>query len=329
MFGTKCRIIPLFSNAISNRWIVSVNKTWQLGVLLIALGGTLGGLLLWMARGPLPLAPSLAVSPASVRPVQAQNLQYEVQTFPKSVVYTLRIPAHSRFRVVPALAEKVDTLESFVHRYGAIAAINGGFFDPSNQKSTSYIILQGKQVADPKRNERLVNNPDLAPYLNQIFDRSEWRLYQCGQNLRSAIARHSDPTPDNCQLQEALGAGPQLLPKITAVQEGFLAQANGEVIRDSLGSRQANARSAVGITPNGDVIWVMVAQKTNEPANSGMSLSELADFMKTLGVEQAMNLDGGSSASLYYQGKTAYGKVNEAGDRVQRPIKSVLLVVKD
>lgn len=305
-----------------------MSKTWQLGVLLIVLAGTLGGLLFWTARDSSPSVPAWTVSPASVQPVQERNLQYEVHTFPKSTVYTLRIPAHSRFRVVPALAETVDTLENFAHRYGAIAVINGGFFDPTNQKSTSYVTLQGKQVADPRDNERLVNNPDLAPYLSQIFDRSEWRRYQC-ERFRYAIARHSDPTPGNCQLQEALGAGPQLLPKTTAVQEGFLAQANGEVIRDALGSRQANARSAVGITPDGDVVWVMVAQKTNEPASSGMSLSELADFMKTLGMEQAMNLDGGSSSSLYYQGKTAYGKVNEAGDRVQRSIKSVLLVVKD
>ncbi|MGA7935452.1 MAG: phosphodiester glycosidase family protein, partial [Kovacikia sp.] len=101
------------------------------------------------------------------------------------------------------------------------------------------------------------------------------------------------------------------------------------VIRDSLGSRQANARSAVGMTSDGNLVWVMVAQRTEAPTSSGMSLEELANFMKTLGVEQAINLDGGSSSSLYYQGKTVYGKVNEAGDRIQRSIKSVLLVVGD
>jgi exopolysaccharide biosynthesis protein len=39
-----------------------------------------------------------------------------------------------------------------------------------------------------------------------------------------------------------------------------------------------------------------------------------------------MNLDGGSSAALYYGGETIYGKVNESGEAVQRPVKSALLV---
>ena len=70
----------------------------------------------------------------------------------------------------------------------------------------------------------------------------------------------------------------------------------------------------------------MVAQKSETPATSGMSLPALADFMKTLGVEKAMNLDGGSSSSLYYNGKSFYGKVDLEGNSVKRPGKSVLLV---
>jgi exopolysaccharide biosynthesis protein len=57
-----------------------------------------------------------------------------------------------------------------------------------------------------------------------------------------------------------------------------------------------------------------------------MSLQALADFMKTQDVEKAMNLDGGSSSSLYYKGKTSYGKVDEKGNQLRRLVKSVLLV---
>jgi exopolysaccharide biosynthesis protein len=66
------------------------------------------------------------------------------------------------------------------------------------------------------------------------------------------------------------------------------------------------------MTSNGTLVWVMVAQKPNI-ANSGLTLEALADFMKTLGIEQAMNLDGGSSSALYYQGKTIYGKIDASG----------------
>jgi exopolysaccharide biosynthesis protein len=57
-----------------------------------------------------------------------------------------------------------------------------------------------------------------------------------------------------------------------------------------------------------------------------MSLLGLADYLDRLGVMQALNLDGGSSSSFYYQGQTVYGKVDLQGNRVQRAVKSALLV---
>ena len=84
--------------------------------------------------------------------------------------------------------------------------------------------------------------------------------------------------------------------------------------------------TAVGIKANGDLVWVMVAQKPENPRNSGLSLPDLAKFMAQLGATQALNLDGGSSSSFSYQGQTFYGKVNTEGDRVQRAVKSVLVL---
>jgi exopolysaccharide biosynthesis protein len=94
-----------------------------------------------------------------------------------------------------------------------------------------------------------------------------------------------------------------------------------------LGSNQQNARSAIGITRDGGIILVMISQKP-KVSPSGISLPALAEFMKSLGAEKAMNLDGGSSSSLYYNGKTFFGKVDREGNFVKRPIKSVLLVQK-
>jgi len=91
-------------------------------------------------------------------------------------------------------------------------------------------------------------------------------------------------------------------------------------------TKRLNARSAVGITREGNILLVMAAQKPELPQNSGVSLPELAELMKSFGVEKAMNLDGGSSSALYYQGETFYGRVNRDGNRIKRPIKSVLVV---
>ena len=43
------------------------------------------------------------------------------------------------------------------------------FFDPQNGQTTSHLTLQGQVVGDPASNERLVGNPALSEYLEQIF----------------------------------------------------------------------------------------------------------------------------------------------------------------
>lgn len=274
--------------------------------------------------------PVVTESPTQLEPtpsaIPVRELRYEVHTLPQSVVHTLLIPVGERFTVAPAIAPSTNTIEEFAMEYGAIAAINGGFFNPENLKSTSYVVLNGEQIADPRDDELLVTNPQLIPYLDKIFNRTELRQYRCGQTVRYDIALHQEAVPLNCKLLNALGGGPRLLPELTSEQEGFWHRVDGEIRRDPLGVERPNARSAVGITREGDIILAMVAQQPEIPANSGMTLLELADFLKNLGAEQAMNLDGGGSASFYLDGEAVYGKVDEAGHRVVRSVKSVLLV---
>jgi len=202
-------------------------------------------------------------------------------------------------------------------KHQTVAAINGGFFDPVNQKTTSIVIRQGVLIADPKLNERFINNPKNAPYLDKMLNRSELRRYICGETIRYDINIRESPIPSGCRLVDALGGGPSLLPELGLIQEGFVSVANGKIVRDALGSNRPNARTAIGITRDGSLVWVMVAQKPENPSNSGMSLPEVANFMKSLGVEKAMNLDGGSSSSFYYKGQTFYGKVDSNGNWVR------------
>jgi Phosphodiester glycosidase len=256
--------------------------------------------------------------------VPKPSLQYKVYNLPKSTVHTLLIPAKSPFQVSVALSTTVDRIETFAQKHQAIAVLNGGFFDPINTKTTSYIVQNGRVTADPNENERLLQNPKLASYLGKILNRSEWRQYLCGDMIRYAIALHNDPTPNGCKVQNSLGGGPRLLPNLEAEAEGFIELANGKIVRDALGMRQANARTAVGITDEGDLIWVMAAQ-TVSTGKLGLSLPDLAVFLQSLGAKEAINLDGGSSSAFYYQGKTFYGKVDGV-KLIQRPVKSVLFL---
>jgi hypothetical protein len=268
--------------------------------------------------------PALAVaSPVATPPPIVEPLRYEVRSLPQGAAYILTIPGYG-YEVTPVVADTLAMVNAFA-KAGTIAVLNGGFFDPFNQKSTSFVTMNGKLVADPRQNERLMENAQLAPYLPQILNRSELRRYGCRFGDRYAITRHSTPVPADCRLLDAIGGGPQLLPDLTAEGEGFLQVVNGAIVRDSIGVYQENARSAVGLTSDGSIVWVMVAQRANA-IGGGLSLPGLAELMRSLNVTQAMNLDGGSSSALYYQGQTIYGKRNESGQTVQRPVKSVLLL---
>ena len=257
---------------------------------------------------------------------QNNGILYEATEKEQSIIHTVTIPSDRNFLVTPAIEGELQPISDFATKYQAIAVINGGYFDPNNQKTTSYVIKEGKLLADPRTNERLIDNPDLTPYLGKILNRAEFRRYLCGEDIRYDITLHNAPSPDGCELKDALGGGPGLLPQDTSVQEGFVAYRDGKIIRNAIGTTSLNARSAIGIKDNGDMVLAMVEQKPSASGGAGMSLPQLADFLSTLRVTKAMNLDGGSSSSLYYRGKTVYGRLDREGNKITRPIKSVLVV---
>jgi exopolysaccharide biosynthesis protein len=290
-------------------------------------GAMLAMWLIYACRAVPPDASRQSPAALAVADTTTAAVTYRVNSTPQAQVHVLRVPPDASFVVTPAVAATTATLTEFVATNGAIAAVNGGFFDPVNQQTTSYITLQNQLVADPAQNDRLVGNPEMQPYLEQILDRSEFRRYQCDQTVQYDITPHSAAIPAGCQLIDALGAGPSLLPDLRLVEEGFADVVNGEKVRDALGSDRPNARTAVGILPSGEIVLVMAAQIPDIP-DSGLSLPALAEVMAGLGAAKALNLDGGSSSTLYYAGQTVYGKINEAGTHVQRPVKSALLVAE-
>jgi len=274
-----------------------------------------------------PLAAPSTFSLASSPLTQPASLRYEVHSLERAMAHVVRIPNNGQYRITPAVAPNLEKLAVLARQTGAIAAINAGFFDPQNQQTTSYVVAGGTVVDDPRQNASLMENPNAAPYLDRILNRSEFRRYACGTQERYGIARHETPVPSGCRLEDAVGAGPQLLPELLAVEEGFVARAGTDVVRDAIGSFSPNARSAIGIMPSGEVLLVIIAQTGETGDRSGLSLPELADFMRSLGAQAAMNLDGGSSTSLYYRGITHLGRLDANGQPIERSIKSAILVL--
>jgi Phosphodiester glycosidase len=230
------------------------------------------------------------------------------------------VPNHRHYQVRPVVSKNVAGVDELARSTEAIVGINAGFFDPSNQQTTSHVLIDGVIVADPQINPRLIDNPKLKPFLGQIFNRSEFRRYDCQGNPKYDVQPHDQPSPAGCKLVDAIGGGPGLLPELTASPEAFWDQASG---RDPIGMNQPNARSAIGITANQEILLVMVAQTK---INGGINLPELGKLMQSIGAVKAMNLDGGTSSAMFYQDQVFYGKRNPANQPEGRPVKSAIVV---
>jgi len=84
------------------------------------------------------------------------------------------------------------------------------------------------------------------------------------------------------------------------------------------------ARTAIGILDNKH--WVLVvAEQNNFSGIPGLTLAELANFMQTLGCIDALNLDGGRSATLYFKEKI----INRPEDNFTiRKVSDALLILR-
>lgn len=86
------------------------------------------------------------------------------------------------------------------------------------------------------------------------------------------------------------------------------------------------ARTAVGITKDQQLLLVTVdglpRKKNNrsEKSSLGMTLEELANLMLNLGAVEAMNLDGGSSTTMWIGGRIANQPVGESEQKVSNAI---------
>ncbi|GIF98273.1 golvesin C-terminal-like domain-containing protein [Catellatospora citrea] len=82
-----------------------------------------------------------------------------------------------------------------------------------------------------------------------------------------------------------------------------------------------NPRTAVGFSADGLKMWLVVVDGRTT-ASVGMTYVELANYMKSLGADDAINLDGGGSSTLVARmpGATSVSVRNTPSDGAQRPV---------
>ena len=153
----------------------------------------------------------------------------------------------------------------------AILAINGDYYGAQEK---GYVIRNGKLY----RSTAVSGREDLVIYKDGSFE----IISESEVAAEQLIAKGAVQT---------LSFGPALLE-------------NGAVMVDSddeVGRAKAsNPRTAIGIKADGTYLFVVSDGRTDE--SEGLSLLQLAEFMKTLGAETAYNLDGGGSSTMVFKG---------------------------
>lgn len=231
-------------------------------------------------------------------------------------VYVVKInTAILKGELKPHFVVHLTTNNDVYNETKARLVVNAGFFDPKNEQTISYLTLNGNMFLDPHRNSNLMNNEVLKPYMDKILNRSEFRIYESNGKLKYDITPHNTPVPEGLKLKHAVQGGPALLPDTRLEEEFFVLKKDGKIISQSASSLLKYARTIIGIKEN-NVYIVIVTTKTP------MTLPEVAEFGKTLGLEKMMAFDGGGSTSFDYEN---YHIVSEK-DETARKLKSFLII---
>lgn len=158
----------------------------------------------------------------------------------------------------------------FIHESKPVAAINGTFFDPATATIICNLMSGGKLLSEGRVGHSL-----------RIDSQNHAQLVSTAGTPGRSLMKLSD-------WSFGVSSGPTLLRSgnytLTPWREGF---------RDP-GLFGLAPRSAIGITSKNKLILVSVRKPVR--------LQRLAWMMKNLGAKDALNLDGGSSTALYYQG---------------------------
>jgi hypothetical protein len=133
------------------------------------------------------------------------------------------------------------------------------------------------------------------------------------QVVMSVTPSSGDPRWE--RVRDVLCAGPRLLSRGQVV-------ASGEGFPDALLNRR-HPRTAVGVASDGSVI-LLVADGRSPEHSLGMTATELALEMRRWGAQEAVNLDGGGSATLVVRDRVVNLPSDEAGER---PVANALLVL--
>jgi hypothetical protein len=187
-----------------------------------------------------------------------------------------------------------DTTSDMAENNNAVLAINGDYY---GARQSGYVIRNGKLYRDTSGNrDALV-----------IQKNGEFKFVSESETSASELLQDG--------ALQAFSFGPVLLN-------------NGEISvgeNDEVGMAMAsNPRTAIGYLGNNHYVFVVSDGRTSESA--GLSLYELASFMKELGVKDAYNLDGGGSSTMVFKGEIINNPTTSGRSGEERAVSDIVYI---
>ena len=190
-----------------------------------------------------------------------------------------------------------DTTSDMAEENNAVLAINGDYY---GARQSGYVIRNG------------------VVYRNQGSNGEDMVISKDGT---LSFISESDTTTDSLiqkQAWQVLSFGPVL------VENGEVAVTENDEVGMAMAS---NPRTAIGTVAKNHYLFVVSDGRTSESA--GLSLYELANFMKSLGATNVYNLDGGGSSTMVFQGEVVNNPTTNGNKISERAVSDILYIGKN
>lgn len=189
-----------------------------------------------------------------------------------------------------------DTTSDMAEENNAVLAINGDYY---GARQSGYVIRNG------------------VVYRSQGSNGEDMVISKDGS---FSFISESDTTTDSLiqkQAWQVLSFGPVL------VENGQVAVSENDEVGMAMAS---NPRTAIGTVAKNHYLFVVSDGRTSESA--GLSLYELANFMKSLGATNVYNLDGGGSSTMVFQGEVVNNPTTNGNKISERAVSDILYIGK-
>lgn len=188
---------------------------------------------------------------------------------------------------------QTEMTNKIARRVKAVTAINGDYFSYSGK---GYMIRQGKL------------------YINKPYgDRDVLLIDENGDfHIEKKATAETLIKYEQTPIVNSFNFGPGLV-------------IDGEVLKEyghefNSGDTLAQ-RACIAQVKRGELEYLLITcEGPMEKRGGGMTMIQFAEFVYSLGVENAYNLDGGNSASLYFNGK----KVNAVKNKDERRVSDII-----